>query len=90
LNMLESLATTCGTSSWFVHVTVVPEVILRSGPKLKLSIVTSVAGICLLSALTANRGEPIDIMMAAERIVVLSATTHFIRFIAYFSFNLVF
>jgi hypothetical protein len=59
---------------------------VTSGPKLKLSILTSVIGADLLSALAANLGELIPIMTTVDRIVVLSATNHFIRFM--FSFSL--
>src|SRR4051794_16167864 len=45
LNSLSVLTTVCGMSSWFVHVIVVPTLTVTSaGPKVKLSIFTSVGG----------------------------------------------
>ena len=45
LNSLSVLTTVCGMSSWFVQVIVVPTLTVTSaGPKVKLSILTSVGG----------------------------------------------
>ena len=58
LNSLSSLATTCGTSSLLVHVTVAPTGILTSvGPKLKLSIFTEAPAAALSPELTARSGK---------------------------------
>jgi hypothetical protein len=86
LKTLESLATTCGTSSLFVQVTVVPAAIAKSGPKLKLSILTSAPDVVLLSALTDNLGVLMAAMTTADRIVALSTANHFVRFMFLFSF----
>jgi hypothetical protein len=62
LNTLSSLTTVCGMSSRFVHVTVVPAgTVTVAGPKLKLSIFTSVfdAGGCPALATELREAPPI-------------------------------